>query len=260
MEAGANEFDITRIYTPLAEAKREVWRRWNDPILRQKAIDYLGGNIPDVFKDGPRAVLSRHIISPNTEFEFFYSFAKEIGLDPLGLEGVKDNFCTINPEKAALGKMSFVKKELMNGGNACRESEKIIDLERCEGKRFCDIETLWGENLVDFHHRLLFASYPDVVLFDDFKWFVDNGYSIKPQEYYRKFFVFFVCFGVLFENFLLNKNESNFTKNIIDPIFSEIESVFGVRPLITPLSPIDDEAHSYWRCYPYSFKKLVEQK
>lgn len=259
-ESKTSEFNITDIYTPLAVAKKEVWRRWNDPVLRRKAMEYLGGDIPVVFKDGPRAVISRHVISPNMEFEYFVGFAKDLGLPPLGLEGAIDTFHTINPEKAALGKMVFIEKEAENGGNVQKTSERIIDMEKCEGKRFCDIETLWGEGLVDFHHRILNVVHPNVEIFDDFQWFKDNGFGIKPQEYYRKFFVFFLCFGVLFENFLLNKSESNFTRKIIGPVFLEIESVFGIKPLIMPLAPMEDAAHSYWRCYPYALKDVYGEK
>ena len=37
------KFDIKEIYTPLSVAKEEIWRRWNDPVLRKKVEDFLGG-------------------------------------------------------------------------------------------------------------------------------------------------------------------------------------------------------------------------
>ena len=44
------EFDIKDIYTPLSVAKKEIWRRWNDPVLRKKVEEFLGGDVPEVLK------------------------------------------------------------------------------------------------------------------------------------------------------------------------------------------------------------------
>jgi hypothetical protein len=58
------------IYTPIEEAKEEIWRRWNDPALQKKVPDYLG-SIPECFQREPRAVLFRNIASPDIEFHHF---------------------------------------------------------------------------------------------------------------------------------------------------------------------------------------------
>jgi len=44
------DFDIREIYTPLSVAKKEIWKRWHDPILRKKVEDFLSGDILMVFK------------------------------------------------------------------------------------------------------------------------------------------------------------------------------------------------------------------
>ena len=62
---------IKHIYTPLEEAKEEIWRRWNDKALRKKVEEFLGGDIPDLFKKKPCAVLARSVVSPN--FELFHT-------------------------------------------------------------------------------------------------------------------------------------------------------------------------------------------
>ncbi len=249
--------EVLDIYTPFSVAKEEIWKRWNDKALRKKVEEFLGGEIPEPFKNGPRAVFSRQVTSPNTEFRYFYSLAKEIGLKPLCLEGTIDKFCTTNPEKAALGKMEFVSED-RNGNISDISYLKIVDFKEAEGKKICDIKTSWGENFVDFHHRMLGELFPKVEIFDDFVWFKKRGYSIKAEDYYRNYLTFFLCFGVLFENFSLHRNEISFTHNVVRPNFNKIAQEFGIKPLVVPLIFLDDEAHVFWRCYPNSLKKTVE--
>jgi hypothetical protein len=37
---------LENFYTPLSEAKREIWRRWNDKALRKKVEEFLDGDVP----------------------------------------------------------------------------------------------------------------------------------------------------------------------------------------------------------------------
>lgn len=250
---------LRAIYTPLNVAKKEIWRRWNDENLKKKVADYLG-DIPEPFKNGPRAVLSRHVISPNMEFNYFYNLAKEIELEPLGLEGVIDNFCTANPDKSSLGKMPIIKIKKGCEGYAEKRYFRAIDLGKNEGEKICDIKTLWGENFVEFHHRILNSLFPDIEIFDDFIWFKKNNCSISPESYYSRFLSFFLCFGVLFENFYLDRNEIKFTNEVVVPNFLSIEKKFGVKPLIVPLAPLEDETSFYWQCYPDSLNEILNVK
>ncbi len=63
--------EVNKIYTPLSVAKEEIWRRWNDKALRKKVEDFLGVNLPEPFKNEPRAVMLRYIATPNFEASFF---------------------------------------------------------------------------------------------------------------------------------------------------------------------------------------------
>jgi len=56
--------NIIDFYTPIEEAKKEIWERWNNASLRKQVEEYLGG-IPKCFISEPRAVLDRNIVSPN---------------------------------------------------------------------------------------------------------------------------------------------------------------------------------------------------
>ena len=40
--------ELMSIYTPLEEAKKEIWRRWNDKELRKKIDDFSKNDIPDI--------------------------------------------------------------------------------------------------------------------------------------------------------------------------------------------------------------------
>ncbi len=240
--------DVSEMYTTLPEAKEEIWRRWNDKDLRKKVEDYLG-EIPEPFKKEPRAVLSRNIITPNLELIYFLDLVKNTNLSPLGLEGVSDKFCTKNYDKVSLGKLTFFRnKEFKNIENG-KTNVAIIDMMSSEGERFCDVKTFWGEGLVDFHHKLLKTYNVELDIFDDFNWFSYDKKKDSISEYYKKFFAFFICHGILFENFIVKGNEKEFTNGVVIDSFNEIKEIFGVSPLIIPLLPMADDDHWYFRSY-----------
>lgn len=258
------KFDIKSIYTPLSVAKKEIWKRWNDKDLRKKVKDYLGGSMPDPFKKEPRAVLSRSIITPNQELFYFLDLAESTGLKPIGLEGVEDKFCTKNYDKVSLGKLSFFSnKEVKNNikNIECKKTViNVIDMMASDGKRLCDINTLWGEDLAGFHHRMLDSYNAKIETFDDFKWFSKRDKRNSPYQYYENFFPLFLCHGILFENFHAKGKEEEFTHNIIIKNYKKIEATFGCKPLIVPLTPIEDESELYWWCYPAKIEKTAKER
>jgi len=241
----AENLQVEAMYTTLSEAKEEIWKRWNDKELRKKVEEYLG-EIPEPFRKEPRVALSRSILSPNQELFYFLDLAKQSGLKPIGLEGIEDKFCTKNYDKVSLGKLSFLKCKNAEDG---RSQVNVIDMVISDGKRFCDINTLWGENLVDFHHRMLSLYNIDIETFDDFKWFNHGKKKNSIIDYYKKIFTLFLCYGILFENFIAKGNEKQFTDGIVARSYREIEEIFGVKPLIVPLLPLKDEDHWYFRSY-----------
>jgi hypothetical protein len=251
--AEKDEFDIKELYTPLSVAKKEIWRRWKDKKLRKKVEKFLGRKVPKPFRKEPRAVLSRSIITPNVEFFHFLDQAKITTLIPLGLEGVEDKFCTKNYDKASLGKLAFFRKGDVRNRIKNIECKKnivnAVDMMASDGKRLCDVDTLWGESLVDFHHRMLTFYDSDIEKFDDFKWFGYQGKKGDIYKYYKNFFAFFICHGVLFENFITKRSEKEFTNNIVIKSYKEVKDKFGVTPLIVPLLPFKYDDHWYFRSY-----------
>lgn len=250
IELKNEEFDIREIYTPFSIAKEEIWKRWNDNSLREKVEHFLGGDMPSPFKDEPRAVLSRNIITPNTEFFYFLDLAKNIGLRPVGLEGIEDKFCTKNFDKVSLGKLSFYRDIENKNLESEKSIIKIIDMMAADGKRLYDINTLWGEKLMDFHHRMLALNDAKIELFDDFRWLASQNRRNTSNQYYDNFLLFFLCHGILFENFHARGKEESFTSNIVVESYKKIKDVFKCKPLIVPLVPIDDERGlHYWNSY-----------
>lgn len=249
---------VNEIYTPLSVAKEEIWRRWNNKELRKKVEDFLGGDMPEVFKKEPRAVLTRYIITPNYEFFYFLDLANLIGLNHVCFEYSNDKFVAKNPDKYNLCKMIFNSGHGKHNGIKL-ENINIVNFNKNEGKKLTKIKTIWNENLIDFHHKILYRSVSGLEkrIFDVSEWF--NSKRNKDKNYYYLYYLaLFLCHGVLFENFLLNKNETEFTSKKVLPSFNELEKIFRIRPLIVPLEPRNNELACSWRHYSKNIKKLDE--
>lgn len=251
------KFDIKEIYTPLSVAKKEIWKRWNDKELRKKVEDFLGGDVPEVLQKKPRATLVRHVATPNIELSYFLDLAKEINLNPIYLEYSKDRFVAKNKNKYYICKFYIYNGKGKKWGDKVH-TVKIVDFNTSEGKKFINIKTLWGERFIDFHHRILNIFSPEIRTFDISNWLNKRG--LKSDIFYTHYLSLFVCHGVLFENFLNSGKEKEFTVKIVLPSLKRIENIFGIKPLIVPLDPIEDEANLYWYYYPQKIKMILDKK
>lgn len=244
----------------MSVAKEEIWRRWNDKALRKKVEDFLGGDIPEFLKKEPKATLVRYIITPNYEFFYFLGLAELAGLDHACLEYSKDKFVAKNPDKYNLCKMFF-----FNGVGKKRgakiDSINVVNFNKTEGKMLNEIKTEWGEKLIDFHHKILKksakSSFKKVCDFSD--WF--NKKRNKNKSYYYLYYLaLFLCHGVLFENFLLNKGEAEFTRKKVKPSFDKLEKIFGVRPLIVPLEHLGVNADNTRMYYSKNIRDIFNKE
>lgn len=240
-------FSVEELYTPLSVAKEEIQRRWNDKELRKKVEDFLGEEFPEMFKDEPRAVLFRFIATPNFEFRRFFDLSQMVSLEPVYAEFLGDKFCTRNQDKLCLGRIV-----VSNGKN--EKKKNIINIQDNDNKKFSDIETLWGQKLVDFHHYIFSESFAGVQNFDVSS-FKTNGETSK--DVYIKFLSLFLCNGILFENYISKDNgyEKKFTNAVVLPAINELFERFGVKPLIVPLLPIMDEDQVEWMWYPQDIEE-----
>ena len=238
---------LDEIYTPLEEAKAEIRRRWNDAELKKKVEKFVGSKVPDHLDSTPKACLARDVFSPNVETFEFIKLAREVGLPPLCMEHLDDIFFTINKNKMSLARMSFI-----GAGNSV-DTFDIVNFKANDKKHIHDVCTLWGESLVDFHHKLADFYLNDVEHFDISGWYGERGGC--STRYYPFLLALFIRNGILFENFLDDGREAEFTHNVVIPTFERIVEHFGCKPLIVRISPKDEESSNRW-CY-YEMSKII---
>ncbi|HEU5114639.1 MAG TPA: hypothetical protein VFT82_02645 [Candidatus Paceibacterota bacterium] len=241
------------VYTPFEEAISEIERR------KTISIQGMATTPPEALRGGPRFVLFRHIATPNYEIRRFMSAADAAGFKPLILEYTSDIFLSLNHWKHSLGKLPFYKGMDKKGGLRT-EHRSIIDFNANNRKALSDIKTTWNQGLVDFHHEFFLKHFPDHKdnIYDLSVWLKENGADAKG--YYKAFLSLFLKNAVLFENFLLEGEELEFTKKIILPAFAEIVQETGMKPLIVALEPTEIEGDLFWLCHPHEERSFIFKK
>lgn len=246
------------IYISLHEAETEIKRRHKDLDLKRKLDEFWGENKPNfIYEKSPRSVLSKSLITPNLEFRYFLDISKDIGLDRCLWEYHTGKFVCKNQEKRHLGKMYFFHGLGKNNGHKL-EHRNIVDFNKEEGKKISDVSTLCGKKIVDFHHDLLNKHFPKEKLKtkDISEWFNKTRYL---DAYYVYYLSLFIRDHILFENFLFDeREESKFTLDKFLPSFKKVTEMFGVKPLIVPLLPHENEKNDLWFSYDRKVQKNVD--
>jgi len=244
---------LDEMYTSLDEAKQEIWNRWNDKNLRAKIKKFLKADMPEPFGNEPKAVLFRYIASPNFEYFRVKEIADKIGLKFLYLEFFSDKFCTVNPEKKSLGRIHLFYGKNKNEQNIIKKMN-IFDLSKNDGKKFNQIVSFSGDNLVNTHHKALLNFSENVDLYDISDFAQSHGCS--SMDTYPYLLAIFCSFGILFEDYDLGlKEERKFVKYTVYPAFKKITKLFGVKPLIVKLFD-KSEVYEFWNCYPKEVEKI----
>jgi len=245
------------IYTPIEKAGELIRQRWVDEKLHKAVEKKLEGDIPEVLKDGPSGFIWRQIGTPDGEFERFLELCKKAELKPICLEYNQDKFAARNFTKYGLTRLCF-KKGFNKKLETIVEKERIIDFKDAEKKKMCELKTLWGENLVDFHHFLMKKMFPEMDgrVEDISGWVKRNGGM--PKNYYFKILSFAICHAVLFDDFDSLKSEENFTNEIVLPAFREVEKYFSVKPIIVKISKKgEQEKNPCWCYYSHETKEII---
>ncbi|MES3004653.1 MAG: hypothetical protein V4690_00910 [Patescibacteria group bacterium] len=247
------------VYTPIHEAIDQLNLRRKDKKLEELIDELLTCPVPHPIKHEPKAVLFRQIFTPNYEFLRFRGVIDVLDMDPVFWEYHNDKFTPNNPMKLYLGKMP-IHKGFSKKGHGKIEFETIVDFNKSNGRRLADIKTMWNESLIDFHHKLLFtfAANTEKYFFDASEWFKSHNGSAK--EYYKNYIALFVRHGILFENFVLEGEELDFTRNVFLPAFIEVYKKTGKKPLIVALSPTDIEGDIFWSSYPQHVNQHIANK
>lgn len=248
------------VYTPLSEALRLLEERQNDPVLMSKISELLNGDIPEVLKSGKSGVQFRQIATPNHDARHFISITKDHDLKTVFFEYLDDKFTSNNEFKHSLGQLRIHGNVNKNDVYPI-EKITIVDFNEFNGKKLKDVNTVWGESLLEFH-RKLFGTHDydvsDFFMYEASQWLKNNGGS--ASEYYKNFFLLFVCNGILFENFLLDDADGEFSKNVVLPAIDYVVQKTGVKPLIVPIGPLEIETDSHWICYSPNIKDLIPKK
>lgn len=254
-----NTFNNT-VYTTLSEALQLLDERRKNPELIAKVEKLLKSNIPEIFKKNKCGIMARQLSTPNYESKMFIDLASDTGLHPVFLEYFDDKFTSNNKYKHSLGQL-HIQNKINNGGNECIEKVTIIDFNKSNGKKIREIKTLWGEYLIDFHRKLFsLHNLKNFSFFEETSWYEKTEET--PSEFYENFFLLITCFGILFENFLLTKDdpEEEFTKNVILPAIEKVKKLTGLKPLIVPFAPLDLEADPFWYYHLPIIKKAIPGK
>lgn len=237
--------DRADIYISLDDARREVRRRWADVDLRRRVAAVLGDNFWPEFTTRPRGLFWPHIASPGNGFTFFVQCANYVGTEPLVWEYLADKFVPQNDEKHGLGRLRI---DFPNGEKGIID---LVDFNLWQGKPMNKVLARTGENLVDFHHRLLSLSGYRIEVKDQTAWW--KSYA-SPSEYYIPYLAHFVAHGILFDAFDDGDDDrlDDFTREVIYPAIRCVTESFGRKPLIVRLFPVNQSVAEdfYWWSYP----------
>ncbi len=254
------------IYTPIEKVEGYLMERDSDSELGlyiDKKLNNVG--VPSIVSDRKIAFLSRSLITPNFETHHFLGIVQEnTNLKPLFWEYSDDEFRpNVNKTKYFIAKLYFYSGIDRKGGDRVR-GINILDFNVSNSKKLSEVNTLWGQSLVDFHHELTLRTMPDIIrngelFFDATTWYHSSGGGV--DVYYKNLLILFLKHGVLFENFLLNDTEEHsFIKNIFLPAFIQVYKETGFKPLICMLTKKEDESKDYWMYYPIEYLKLIKEK
>lgn len=244
------------------EAVEELEKRQKDPMLRKKVEEYLAGDIPEYFKNGPILYLARHIATPNFETLRFIHLMRQLGMRTVVSQDSRGTFVPYNKIKKALCKLPVCRRLSQKGKklNEHYENVTIVDFNAADGKPLSDIQTLWGEKLIDFHTRL-FSEFTEgeIERPDDAAW-IDRHHRDNLLEHYKHLLSLFVVHGIFFENYdMKDKHEIYFVKHILRPAFHFVENRFGYRPLIAQVFPTSFESVRFWISYPRKVLDIVRE-
>lgn len=239
------------LFMSLDEARSELRRRWNDTGLKNAVESALGQRFMMQFRETPRAMLLRQVVTPDNGFMLFNYCAAYLGAVPLAIEYLGDRLAWMNEEKRNLGR-----PRVSTGTD--RFQVRLLDLALWEDKPLNEITLGSGEAMVDFYHRLFGLHAVRAQTFDITPWYRAIG---KPTEYYYPLFAHAIAHSVWFEAFVTEdepcfknhrKTERWFTDEVVRPNFERVTRDFGLRPMVVrsfPKNQTDDEDF-YWYSYP----------
>lgn len=244
------------VYTPLWEAVEELKKRWED------GKNHLPKSIPRNVENGFNAIYSVCTVTPNYEVMRFMWASDAFGLKPVIFERKYDKFVPQNnPWKYSLGRVGVHEKADKNG-KAIIKFKSIVDFNKYSGKPISEVKTLWDQPIVDFHHELFLSRFPSFQesenIFDNSEWFIEVGGTTRA--YYDALLSLTIRHGILFDNFLLDRKEGAFTRDVFLPAFLDVYKNSGMKPLIVALEPNDLEGDVFWLSHPPAAEQIISER
>lgn len=243
------------LYTPIEEAIPLLDSRKKQSHLKLPDFDIPAQLQPDskwAYKlpHTHTAAIIRHIGTPNHEMHRVMALCEQYQLNLLIMSFQEDKFSPNNACKYALGRMGFFEGLGRQGGKKIRYST-IMDFNRYNGRPLRECRTFRGQPFLDFHHELLFQTFPQLGsdnLFECSEWFIHL--RNESGNFYQTMLKLFLKHAILFETFVLSGSELDFTLKKVLPVFQEIIDDFGIKPLIVQSDDPATEGDDYWQLYP----------
>lgn len=232
----------------LEEARAEVRTRWSNRDLRREVEAYLKDDLLPGFNDEPRAVLWRHIATPDNGHFFFRSVARWLDVRPLRCDG-HDKFVVMNRDKRVLGALHLVFPD---------RSKRIVDLvdfRSQDGKLINEVVTKSGCLLMDLHYELMQRFDPSCKVADCSTW-ARRFRDVK--EVYLRLLAHFIAHGVYLHDLMIDpfgykKSETRFVEDVGFWAYDQIKAMFGLDPVTIRLYPETGqtaEEDFYWLGFP----------
>ncbi len=247
------------VYTPWRDALSELSIRANDEGLEKYLQETLPSSTPGVLRAGKNMVLARQLATPNYEMYRFMQVADATGLNPVVLEYKQDKYVNVSQVKYALAELTFHKGYDPATNNARLEKYSIINRNESNGKRIDTLATRWGQSLTDFHKEFFINSFPEMTSHTHDLSNMYQELGGKATSYYTRFLSLFLKNSILFENYLLNKEEFHFMEKIFLPALLAIKKESHYTPLMVELVPEKNEDDIFWLSYPPKQRDFVDR-
>jgi hypothetical protein len=235
------------------QAIDELRKRQTDLSLKKAVELKLQGDLPDYLRDNPIFYLARHIATPNFETLRFTHLISHLGLNPVIGYDSRGLFVSQNLIKRALCKLPICIRITQKQGVVHEQYryETVVDFSQYDGTRFGEINTMSGEPLIEFHHRLFsHMNGQPCTLVDDAAW-IDRHHRSNLLEHYKDLLSLFVVHGIFFESYnSADPHEWHFIDEILRPACEYVEQTFGHKPLIAEIFPTNVESYNFWISYP----------
>ena len=216
------------MYWELTEAREELIARQRNIHLVNRVNEFLG-NCP--IPTGCQGFLARHIASARLEDVQFEERCQQVGLKPVYLTYHRDIFVSNNPSKVRLVQLFIFNGYGRKSGPRIRKINLYRDIKKINRISFSQIETKWGELLIQFHHRTRRMVGLKGEIIDLSEWLQSIG---QARQYYKYLLAAYVTKGILFESFESPgfPDLDIFTQTIVLPGWRWVKAKFGCLPLI----------------------------